>query len=142
MFQSAAKFAGPGTQGQFYTSRSMDWLGTARGRLGVLAAPSLMIYATAGLAMGGFRFTDSVGYPLGGVPMQTRSDNAVRSGLVFGAGVEYAINKNWSVKGEYLEYRFGSSRVSIPQFPGFQVNYTTTSKNNGSLLRGGVNYKF
>lgn len=33
-------------------SKSLDWVGTVRGRLGFLATPSLLIYATGGLAYG------------------------------------------------------------------------------------------
>jgi opacity protein-like surface antigen len=33
-------------------SREVDWLGTVRGRLGILATPSLLFYGTGGLAYG------------------------------------------------------------------------------------------
>ena len=34
-------------------SKSLDYLGTVRGRLGYLFTPTLLVYATGGLAYGG-----------------------------------------------------------------------------------------
>ena len=48
------------------TSRSLDWLGTIRGRLGVAAAPTLLFYATGGLAYGGVKMNASAIAPNAG----------------------------------------------------------------------------
>jgi outer membrane immunogenic protein len=59
-------------------------------------------------------------------------------GLVYGTGVEYMVAPNWSVKGEYMYYDFGSTRFVTPAalapFGSFHTDDHT--------LKLGVNYRF
>ena len=90
----------------------MDWLGTTRARIGFVATPDnrLMFYGTGGLAYGGASghlnvFDTNNNFYWHGAPSSTRF------GWTIGAGVEYAITNNITIKGEYLYYNLGSSNV-------------------------------
>ena len=129
-------------------SQRMDWLGTVRGRVGFVATPDnrLMFYGTGGLAYGGgsahasvYDFDNLVGY--------YGSQSQTRVGWTVGAGVEYAITNNITIKGEYLYYNLGSNNNTISplsSFPGSPIGSYITAKMTyeGSIVRAGVNYKF
>ena len=78
----------------------VNWVSTVRGRLGVLAGPRLLLYATGGFAFGEveqtFIWTDANGNSLNGTSTDTLTGYAV------GGGAEWALSGNWSIKGEYL----------------------------------------
>jgi outer membrane immunogenic protein len=74
------------------------------------------------------------------------------TGWAVGAGLEYAIASNWSLKGEYLHYDMGSitygttplaSTAGFP-FPGnvTVLNFASTANFKGDIVRAGINYKF
>jgi outer membrane immunogenic protein len=127
---------------------SLDWLGTTRGRIGFVATPDnrLMFYGTGGVAYGGgssnFNIFDSRrGLFWSGNPSSTRV------GWTLGAGVEYAITNNITIKGEYLYYNLGSRTITTTEnalalaaFPGTFATARLTF--DGSIVRAGVNYKF
>ena len=54
---------------QPYASISiLEWFGTVRGRVGVLATPRVLLYGTGGLAYGSFKTTGALaGFNAGGV---------------------------------------------------------------------------
>lgn len=45
------------------SSTRLDWFGTGRGRVGVLVAPSFLLYGTGGVAFGDVRHTFTGGFP-------------------------------------------------------------------------------
>ena len=77
---------------------------------------------------------------------------APRTGWTLGAGVEYAITNNITIKGEYLYFNLGSRNSSTDRKPaainfiqrrGGGHPYATAKINyNASIFRAGVNYKF
>jgi len=78
---------------------SIDWMATARGRIGFLMDPRLLAYATAGLGIvrsswdaraGGF-----------GLGLQA-SGSETSTGFVFGLGVEGKLNDTMSTRLEFL----------------------------------------
>ena len=101
-------------------------LGSFRGRLGFAAAPSAMIYFTGGLGFGSGQWTVSS-------PTTAYSYSKTETAFVFGAGAEFLVAKNWSVKGEYLRYNFGQVSDSFAS-----LNY----KDSLDTFKVGVNYKF
>jgi outer membrane immunogenic protein len=144
----------------------VKWLGTLRGRLGGLIAPSALIYVTGGLAYGGvnaggainaqenasfvatpFDFMPSVG---GAINSQTRV------GWTLGGGLEWMFAPRWSVKAEYLYYDLGTvstnyavSTLCVPVACAFQnmpvygtAAVHTSTQLNGNIARAGVNYHF
>lgn len=125
---------------------SADWLATIRGRLGFLATPSWLIYATGGAAIaevrGNFNFTDTFSVT------ESAAIRDTRVGWTAGVGSEYAFGGGWSLKAEYLYVDLGSSTVKSTNlgFAGgapFTGNvYTHSVDLKSNIVRVGVNYKF
>jgi outer membrane immunogenic protein len=82
-----------------------DWFSTARGRIG-FAFDRFLPYVTGGVAFTHTKVTDEVTAP-GGLFASASADKT-STGYAIGGGLEYAIDRNWSVKGEYLHLGFGS----------------------------------
>lgn len=138
-------------------SNRLDWLGTFRGRLGWIATPSFLLYATGGLAYGGVKSTTSINFNNTGGAIPATSSGSIsdaRAGWTAGAGLEWMFLPNWSAKFEYLHYDLGSVTyqtggyivdVSTSNFPGFgvaSVATSTTAHFNGDIVRVGLNYMF
>ncbi|HEY4806533.1 MAG TPA: outer membrane beta-barrel protein [Roseiarcus sp.] len=127
---------------------ALSWLGTTRARIGFVVTPDnrLMIYGTGGVAYGGgtsnfSAFDSTTGSFFTGSPSSTRV------GWVAGAGVEYALTNNWTIRGEYLYADLGSTQftsvgngAAAVFFPGVFVN--AKFDYNSSIFRAAVNYKF
>src|ERR1700730_7151250 len=128
----------------------LDWFGTARGRVGFLATDRVLLYATGGLAYGHF----SANAPL--VPL---SWGSTRAGWTVGAGAEAAIDRNWSVKLEYLYMDLGyiggsgataTTVANAPNTPALGFNTVTTTtltsafntRFTDNIVRVGVNYRW
>jgi outer membrane immunogenic protein len=122
------------------TSVSTNWLFTTRPRIG-WAANNVLIYVTGGLAVTDERFNQTLVLLPPFVVTSTAS--TTRAGWTVGGGVEWALNQNWSVKGEYLYSGFGTlttSGVIVPAFAGSSFN--NSAHLTTSIARFGINYKF
>jgi outer membrane immunogenic protein len=126
-------------------TQKLDSLGTVRGRLGVTPSANWLIYATGGLAYGRTSFSNqfvrtdlspNVGFA--GNASQTPT------GWTIGAGAEFMITGNWTVKAEYLYYDLGSVRVIGAPFnqPANSFGADGIFQTKGSIARIGLNYKF
>jgi outer membrane immunogenic protein len=112
------------------------WFDTVRGRVGY-AWDKVLLYATAGGAFAGTRLT------LCTVAAICAADSETRSGWTAGAGVEFAVLDNWSVKLEYLHADFGSKNYFSPLrvLPGATFDTRSVSLTD-DMVRVGVNYRF
>ncbi len=153
---ASAPFAGAGIPGfllgdnlYVHAKANLDWLGTTRARVGFVATPDnrLLIYGTGGIAYAGgssaFNVYDQTqGYFWGGSPSSTRT------GWTIGAGAEYAITNNITIKGEYLYVDLGSQNISttgnaaVLNVLGPTVYATAHINYDASIFRAGINYKF
>jgi outer membrane immunogenic protein len=111
------------------SSRSLDYLGTVRGRIGILPKPSLLAYVTGGLAYGGVNTSTTIVERLGFVDTPTPfgtsgSLSTTRFGWTAGAGLEWMFAPNWSAKAEYLYYDLGTVTNTLPQIQQFGLNGT------------------
>jgi outer membrane immunogenic protein len=124
-------------------SEKLEWFGTVRARTGVLFTPTVLAYATGGLAYGSLKSDLTVATP---AVANVLSHSSTRAGWTVGAGVESKLGGNWSAKLEYLYMDLGSvSRsfvTTIPAFGGGFVGLNTSSKFTDNILRVGLNYKF
>ena len=102
----------------------IDWLWTLRGRIGY-NANRFMPYITGGLAVGDAEAS---------VP-GLASNSDVIAGWTLGAGVEFLLNNNWTVKGEYLFVDLGD--MGIPGPPPIRAKFDEIH-----TFRLGINYKF
>ncbi len=118
------------------------WLATVRGRLGI-AAGSMLLYGTGGVAFGGFDITHTViGYPDPEGRTSRRSDT--KFGWTVGGGAEWMLTPNLSLKAEYLYYKFsdvggitsGWAPVYGPATDGFKGDLDLHTG------RVGLNYRF
>lgn len=128
----------------FTNSVKPDWIATMRPRLG-FAFDRLMLYATAGLALLHADYTQTLTNITGGVPGSGfTSTNVTRAGWAAGAGLEYGLNRNWSVKAEYLYAGFSEFKTSGTDFPGAgnASPLSGTARVNVQTGRAGINYRF
>jgi outer membrane immunogenic protein len=79
-------------------SASLDWMATARGRIGYLLDPRILAYATAGV---GFVSWSAEG-GITGCPGCTIKLDGTDSGFVFGLGVEGKISETMTARIEFL----------------------------------------
>lgn len=159
-------FYGPGA---FSANEKIDWFGTLRGRVGILPINPLLMYATGGLAYGGVKQTAFMPGPAAGLGSGNNGGFSYSCGTVsgqancfagsasqtligwtLGAGGEYMITNNITVRAEYLYVALGrtngvdSVATSTQANPGtapssFTANFSSVSFN---VVRGGVNWKF
>lgn len=126
----------------------IDWLGTARGRVGV-AFNQFLVYATGGLAYGRATADSNLTLPLPGIAFPS-STSSTRAGWTAGGGVEWAFAQNWSAKIEGLYYDLGSitavgAEIPAPLILGVPSTPYLVGKSfnvDGVIVRAGVNYKF
>jgi outer membrane immunogenic protein len=144
-----ANFSAP-VFGTATVGRRLDYLGTARGRLGV-AFDRALFYATGGLAFGrtDLAYAGTIGFPIAPTVTLNGTSSVSRTsvGYTLGGGVEYAFWNNWSIKAEYLYYDLGRHSTTIggaftnfvPATGGFS---TVSVRDNGHIVRAGLNYRF
>lgn len=105
-------------------STDVDWLWTLRARVG-FDANGFMPFITGGLAVADVYANTN----------NTASNSEVRTGWTIGGGLEFMLDNNWTVKGEYLYVDLGD--VSVPT-----LAPTKAAADNLNIIRVGVNYKF
>ena len=120
--------------------RKWDYLGTVRGRLG-FAQGHWLAYATGGFAFGSTRVDANLTF----VPFTFAGSAKTEAfGWVAGAGAEYALAGNWTVKSEYLFTHLGDAGSMIgnpaPLTAGaYRYSWDDTKIHT---VRIGVNYRF
>ncbi len=133
-----------GTSGLANNFRSnMDYLGTFRGRVGYTWGAT-MLYGTGGLAYAGVNNSASFFNGAGALAF-FGEDRTTKTGYTVGGGIEHMFTPNWSVKGEYLYYDLGRSNVAVNLVApgrGVGTGYNTNFRNDGHIVRAGLNYKF
>jgi outer membrane immunogenic protein len=134
----------------------ISWMGTARGRFGYLITPSVIAYATGGLAYGGtylktfpqqnLAFTR--GFADADYISTQNTQQNFNVGWTAGGGAEWMMAPNWSIKGEALYYDLGNTSVSNVTYLGGNAGRnpvggsTTRAYYQGVIARAGVNYHF
>jgi outer membrane immunogenic protein len=118
--------------GFVYTSNQRG-IGSITGRFGYTWGQGL-VYVKGGYAYSDNRDT----LTFAGVPVAFILDGNHRNGYTVGAGLEYMFAPNWSAKGEYMYYDFGSTHFVSPgplvPFGNFRFDEHT--------FKVGVNYRF
>jgi outer membrane immunogenic protein len=115
---------------------TVDFLGTVRGRVGVMPWERTVVYATGGLAYG--QTTTNLVLPLG---------SNTKVGWTVGAGLEYMIAQNWSLKTEYLYVDLGKDNLDLGALGalgggGAVAGVSFTEQTRLHVVRAGVNYHF
>lgn len=122
----------------FTCASRVNFLGSVRGRVGY-AFDRALIYATAGLGIGSFRDRTYVAAPVA----LFGAYSSTRVGLAVGAGVEYAVLPNWTVKAEYMYYHFGSgTQLAGPGSLDGPGGADVRIRHDVHTVKLGVNYLF
>jgi len=117
--------------GSYHLSTKLDWIATATGRLGMAFDRSLL-YVMGGRAWDSGNYNLLYGEFAG-------SDRLVRSGWTFGAGWEYGLTPNWSLKIEYNYIAFRKDDVWW-EFPNNPWSFHVDQKM--LIGKAGINYRF
>jgi len=123
------------------TSSNANWVATLAARFG-WAVDHWLFYGKAGGGWvgntGGFTVTNvATGASVGS------GGGSSTGGWLVGGGVEYAINNNWSVKGEYDFIGLGHRNFAVPVVVGGGlVDTFTSSSRNVQMVKFGFNYAF
>jgi outer membrane immunogenic protein len=131
-------------------TQKLNWFGTARGRVGVLVTPTILLYGTGGLAYGEVDTGGSITGPTLQAPLATvvfPGTSSTRVGWTAGAGVEGRIAGNWSAKLEYLYMDLGtvsSGPIATTVLDTLRrpVSVAYSSHFTDNILRVGLNYRF
>jgi outer membrane immunogenic protein len=95
------------TPATYTIERSMDYLGTLRGRVGFLPTDNILVYGTGGLAFGEVNFAYE--QPGSTATTTTLGGQDNNFGYAVGAGVETRVTSNISVGLEYLYVNMGGN---------------------------------
>jgi len=131
-------------------TKKLEGLETFRGRIGFLATPQFLLYATGGLALG----QDKVGLqavcPTCGPALPSGTQTGIntasdtKAGYAVGAGAEWMFAPQWSVKAEYLFADLGrqSTTIVYNYNGGGSSTGTLSTKQTYNIVRLGVNWHF
>jgi len=121
-------------QGGFLCNSKADRFGTITGRFGIPVDRAL-VYFKAGAAW----IHDTRVLTIVNFPEVTTSSN--KWGWTAGAGVEYALTRNWSAKLEYDFIGFGTNRVDFDLGPAGLAIIPIDVKHRIQAVKLGLNYK-
>jgi len=130
-------------------SEKLDYMATLRGRVGFMPNDNTLFYLTGGLAAGHFEAKANVGVNGSSTLAWSGKDVGAKVGWTVGAGVEYSVSENISLKGEALYYNLGDISVTakgnaavrgVAALNGVDYAYKTDLK--GIIARIGLNYRF
>ena len=122
-------------QGSFLCNSRTDRFGTITGRVGITVDRAL-VYFKGGAAW----IHDARVLTIINLPEVTVSSN--KWGWTAGAGVEYALTRNWSAKLEYDFMEFGPSRLDFDFRAAGLAVIPTDIKQRIQMVKLGWNYKF
>jgi outer membrane immunogenic protein len=129
----------PGPAVPLTATQQIDWFGTVRGRVGVLATPTWMVYGTGGLAYGEVKTGVTS-------PLATVSATNTNVGWTAGAGIEGVIGGNWTAKLEYLYVDLGKVsgglNTGVAALGGGTLSQNYNSHVTDNVVRLGINYRW
>jgi outer membrane immunogenic protein len=137
--------AGPFFFAHTYTAeQDVEWFGTLRARLG-LTTDQTLFYVTGGLAFGKVNYSGVYFIPSNNAQAFV-DESKTKFGFALGAGLEHALDKNWSLKLEYQYVDLGEDSARSSNFTNGLVTttefFTTDYETNFHTVRIGVNYRF
>ena len=129
-----------------YSYRTQNlWDATLALRAGFVPLENLLIYGKVGVAWGSYKLSYACCNYAGADALDNYSANAqtTATGLVVGAGFEYAITNHWTAKFEYEYIDYGSPSFNIAYTDaGVASSYSETLEQHKQIVKVGLNYKF
>jgi OOP family OmpA-OmpF porin len=132
-----------GLTSTYQVGRTQEWLGTVRGRLGWTPSPTWLTYVTGGFSYA--QIDSSFANQFSGTSTASLrgSKSGVSTGYNVGAGAEFAVSPQFSIKAEYLYVNLGTIGYNVANDT---VRSTLTNHvsfdNNENIFRVGLNYHF
>jgi outer membrane immunogenic protein len=159
---TASLVSAPTLTASVAADQHVRWFGTIRPRLGFLPSDNLLIYGTGGLAYGRIDENINIGFagtsgslivvgigafnaPCvgGGLNCFIGASSRTAIGWTAGAGGEYAVSRNVTVKAEFLYVDLGGDSFNVvaqnPAPSTFRAGWGATVF---QTIRAGLNYKF
>jgi outer membrane immunogenic protein len=127
---ASGKFSFPGAPAIATHSTSLPFFADLRGRAGY-AFDRFLPYLTGGVVFANVK--NNLADPDYGFSFGRGGES---TGWTVGAGLEYAIDNHWSVKGEYLYMQFPDVTKT------WDYNYSFKFKDSAQVARVGLNYRF
>ncbi|MBA4695981.1 MAG: porin family protein [Legionella sp.] len=127
--------------------KKIDWLSTTRARLGSFIAENTLAYLTGGAAFGKTQFAfhqKQVDVNCDDSTVCAAANQArVQTGWTAGAGIEFLIAQQLTMKTEYLHVDLGSRTLNVfgRNGIGSAMNYHVRANFTNDLLRIGINYQ-
>jgi outer membrane immunogenic protein len=120
----------------------VNWYATATARVGV-AMDRALFYVKGGAAFAGEEHNLTFTNPAGVRTVTTDTPSDTRFGWTAGAGIEYAVAPNWSVKAEYNFMDFGTQNYTFNYAanPAGLVERWDISQ-QVHIAKVGINYRF
>jgi outer membrane immunogenic protein len=122
----------------FTCGAKVDWFGTARVRIG-RAVDHFLPYVTGGLAYGN---EQRLGWGAG----TSLTENDTHLGWTIGAGIEYALNSNWSFRAENLYVDLSNDTypgaMLVNSAGGVDTYFNVALDAHLQVVRAGLSYKF
>ncbi|MGL5165561.1 MAG: outer membrane protein [Afipia sp.] len=125
----------------FATDSRLNYFGTVRARLGWLANPSTLLYATGGFAYGETELNLNRNLVSAGGLATSVSSRRTDTGWTVGGGLETKIWGNWTAKAEYLYVQLDNRSASVLD-AGAGLTQIGSVDFKDHIVRVGVNYKF
>jgi outer membrane immunogenic protein len=116
-----------------------DSLGTIAARLGVTPWDRTLIFVKGG---GAWAHDDFFTTLIGAPSVAAQENKEYRWGWMVGAGLEYAVWQNWSVKVEYNHLDLGKKRETLAPIAGCCTPFEYDVKQTIDLVKVGLNYRF
>jgi outer membrane immunogenic protein len=107
-----------------------------RVRAGYTVTPTVLVYATGGLAYGDVETNSFLS------TLATFSGRVVKAGWTAGGGIEAALGGRWTGRVEYLYMNLGSVEDAIARPKPIIVSSSSLSGITDNILRVSVNYRF
>jgi len=126
----------------------INYLGTVRGRFGKpMFDGRFMPYVTGGFAYGGVRNNAGPTCATCATSSGFATNIQTQIGWTAGVGAEYALDRHWSFKVEYLYVDLGSQDLTGPantfNAPGISLyNASLREQTNANVVRAGLNFRF
>jgi outer membrane immunogenic protein len=130
------------------TTARIDWYGTARARVGLVAG-SFLFYGTGGLAYGNVKLNNT--YDLGtlgtsnSIAPLTSQSSGVRAGWVAGFGADYMLSRNLILSLEYQYVDLGTVNLAAMTAPAPLQALSSSSASVHAQFQAvtiGLSYKF
>lgn len=128
------------------TDIDVDWDASARARLGYLVSPSVLVYATGGIAIQQLDVTmtcpadTTVCNP--GLGTQIVNQDFTQVGWTLGAGAEMLMGGHFLLRFDYRFADFGSEDVTFPPVNGQQFGIKAELESQSHTFAVGLGYKF